>query len=100
MSIKCPCGENRGTVGFVSLEFRSQVWTGDRDLQEFKVMGLGDVTQGVSVDKEEKNVIPCPSHTKYIYLGNSQVWKFIKFNSSITVFNMKVICFLRKFMLL
>lgn len=49
--------------------------SGDRDLEDFKIMGLDDITQGKSVDKEEKRI-----SLKKLFLDNSQVWKFVKFN--------------------
>lgn len=51
--------------------------SGDRDLEDFKIMGLDDITQGKSVDKEEKRV-----SLKKLFLDNSQVWKFVKVNNS------------------
>ena len=39
------------------LEIRREVQTGDRDSQDFRVMGLDDITQGVSLAEAEKSVI-------------------------------------------
>lgn len=68
MSIKCPSGDNQGAVGFVSLELREEVWTGDQDLADLKIMGLDDITQRVRADKEEKSVF-----LRKLFLDNSQV---------------------------
>lgn len=67
MSIKCPSGDNQGAVGFVSLELREEMWTGDQDFDDLKIMGLDDITQGVRVDKEKSVFL------RKLILDNSQV---------------------------